>query len=404
MSLQLNALDKNLITGEKDLDMRPWLDALPRKFNTPIHWSSTLQSDELQYRFMARSVQNQEILWKAEYDTILNSSSSLALVLSYDDFVWGCECARSRAFSGTYSGAAFNPAPYAFTLLLITVYVGLHLGSVEQAANGAAVVVCGSVLRDFVLPKLFKSRRYVVCPFIDMANHVGLGETGEVAFEYFSDTYSLAVKDTGLPPGEELVISYGTRSNDQLLQFYGFVEKDNPHDTYVMPPLREWDVESLEIACGRKFSTGRLQKLERAGLLGSSKASDDDDGTKEAGAANEAGGVVVTRAGGVDPAVMQALRALVSSEDEWEAAGEAVGNFALEFSGGNENERLARLAARTALESELAAKPTTILEDEQLLNRNKSSKSLDMSDDEILAVLFRIEKKKLLEETIGTLL
>jgi len=33
----------------------------------------------------------------------------------------------------------------------------------EQAANGAALVFCASVLRDFVLPKLFKTKKYVIC-------------------------------------------------------------------------------------------------------------------------------------------------------------------------------------------------------------------------------------------------
>lgn len=52
---------------------------------------------------------------------------------------------------------------------------------------------CGSVLRDFVLPKLFKSKRYVICPYIDMANHVGVVGEGNVAFEYFANAYSSLV-------------------------------------------------------------------------------------------------------------------------------------------------------------------------------------------------------------------
>jgi hypothetical protein len=34
--------------------------------------------------------------------------------------------------------------------------------------------------------------------------------------------------------GSEVLISYGKRSNDHLLQYYGFVEKDNPHDVYII--------------------------------------------------------------------------------------------------------------------------------------------------------------------------
>ena len=35
--------------------------------------------------------------------------------------------------------------------------------------------------------------------------------------------------------GEQVFISYGQQSNDSLLQYYGFIEPDIPHDTYVVP-------------------------------------------------------------------------------------------------------------------------------------------------------------------------
>ena len=37
--------------------------------------------------------------------------------------------------------------------------------------------------------------------------------------------------------GTQVFISYGQQSNDSLLQYYGFVEPGNPHDTYVVPDL-----------------------------------------------------------------------------------------------------------------------------------------------------------------------
>ena len=85
----------------------------------------------------------------------------------------GCEIARSRAFSGGYTGAPFNPLIYVFTLVLVSVYAGLGLGSLEQAANGAALVFCASVLRDFVVPKLFKTKKYVICrkSFLNCCHH-----------------------------------------------------------------------------------------------------------------------------------------------------------------------------------------------------------------------------------------
>lgn len=237
---------------------------------------------------------------------------------------------------------------------------------------------------------------------IDMANHKSIGTTGIVSYEYFSSAYSLAIASSQtVASSEQLYISYGSRSNDQLLQYYGFVEVDNPHDVYVMPPLRAWDISALEQACGRQFATGRLQKLDRAGLLGSHTAEWADDGNEETSAANVSGGVVLSRALGIDPAILQALRALVSTDAEWDAAGQAIGNFAEET--GAENERCTRLAARTAIEMELTSKATTIQQDEDLMQRMNTMRSLDSAPEEVLAVQFRLEKKKLLREIIDKL-
>jgi Rubisco LSMT substrate-binding len=384
-----------------NLDMKPWLDSLPRTFDTPIHWTLE-QRAQLQYDFLQGSIPRQEQQWKQYYDNKL--TAALKQQMSWQDFVWGCEVARSRAFSGTYTGSAFNPLNYAFTLLLVLVYVGLDFGTLEQAANGAGLVFCAQVLKDFVLPKLlFKKKRYIICPLMDMANHKSYGTTAGVSFEFFGDVYSLTVSNgvTVSAANKELFISYGTRSNDQLLQYYGFVEPNNPHDVYIMPPLRNWNIGKLEQACGRTFAPGRLQKLERAGLLGTTQEEMMDVTGEDA--ANNAGGVVVTRAGGVDPAVMQAIRALVASDKEWQDAGESIGNFVEENSAGPETERLTRLAVKVALEMELADKPTTLEQDEECLKNMNQIKSLDAGVEERLAVLFRMEKKKLLMDTIRKL-
>mmetsp|Transcript_28212 Transcript_28212/g.59345 ORF Transcript_28212/g.59345 Transcript_28212/m.59345 type:complete len:583 (-) Transcript_28212:71-1819(-) len=399
LSIQLNYFDKVNSINERagGVSMKPWMESLPRVYDTPFHWSDSALA-ELQYRPMVEAVTLQKRLWKIQYDSLASSGSVFGSLITYEDFVWGCETARSRAFSGAYSGSAFNPIPYATVAALVAVYLGLGLGTVEQAANGAALVVCGSILKDFVFPKLLKVQKYVICPLIDMANHVGVGASGNVAFEYFADGFSLSVLEPGVSQGSEMFIQYGPRNNDQLLQYYGFVETNNVHDVYILPPLREWDIAALEEACGRKVGPGRLEKLDRAGLLGRSSDIDSSiSGNTEA--ANDIGGVVLTRASGIDPAVIQALRALVSSDQEWEDAGEAIGNFAAEVS--PENERAARLAVRRAMELELESKPTNMDEDKGLLKVLESRNGVDV--EEILTVRYRLEKKKLLQEAIGNM-
>lgn len=397
LSIQLNYYDKvdSINVGAGGVDMAPWLDALPRAYDTPLHWSETSLA-ELQYRPMVEAVALQRRVWQSQYDALTAASATFAAKVSQEAFMWGCETARSRAFSGAYSGSAFNITPYATAAALVVGYLGLGLGTVEQAANGAAVVVCGSILKDFVVPKLLKVQKYVICPFIDMANHVGVGARGNVAFEYFADGFSLSAVDPGVARGSEMCIQYGPRSNDQLLQYYGFVEEGNVHDIYILPPLREWDIGALEEACGRKVGPGRLEKLDRAGLLGKAAVAPGASPTNPE-AANDIGGVVLARATGIDPAVVQALRALMSSDAEWEDADEAVGNFASEVS--PENERAARRAARRAMELELDGKPTTMEEDRNLLEVLRAKSGVEA--EEVLQVQFRLEKKKLLQEAIG---
>ena len=419
MALKLCTLDQNSkssSTSPTSEEYRPWLQSLPRQFDTPFHWTDASLQDQLQYSYLPNSVRRQRQEWQTYYNIYVQQcqsshnndrdSRTKPSIISYEHFVWGCECARSRAFAGSYSGSAYNPNLYLFTLLLMTIYVGGNFGTLEQAANGAGVVFAATILNDFVLPKFSKIQRYVICPMIDMTNHNSRLAQGEVSFEYFSNSYSLSIKpNTVLKPNEQVFISYGTRSNDQLLQYYGFVEANNPHDVYVMPPIREWDISALEMACGRTFQPGRLQQLDAAGLLGSATPvnSDDMDNDNDSDSYSKRDGVVLSRSIGLDPAILQALRVLVSSDEEWNAAKQSIGNFSIERS--IDNEQCARFVALTAIEMELSSKPTTIEEDVALWKQmdTMSRIMVEASAEERLALQFRIEKKRLLQETIELL-
>lgn len=58
-----------------------------------------------------------------------------------------------------------------------------------------------------------------------------------------------------------MFISYGTQSNDSLMQFYGFSEEGNTADVYVATNLLKW-LEQLQ-----PISQARLDKLSSSGLL-----------------------------------------------------------------------------------------------------------------------------------------
>jgi hypothetical protein len=136
------------------------------------------------------------------------------------------------------------------------------------------------------------------------------------------------------------------------------------------------------------------------------------------------GGVILSRATGIDPAIQQALRALVSTDEEWQNAGRSIGSFATEVS--PQNECLARIAAKVAIQMELKSKPTTLGQDieklklwnkqqqnnsggpqskigREMIRTSRNGSSASTTNEERLALMFRIEKKKLLNEIIAGL-
>jgi len=120
------------------VDYEPWLDALPGTLDTPIHWSDD-ELEQLQYGYLAKSVARQERNWRGHFETVqkLVSNGSSSPSLTWEEFLWGCEMARSRAFSGSAT-PAFDPKFAIFTLFLIAVYLALGLGTLEQAGKCAS--------------------------------------------------------------------------------------------------------------------------------------------------------------------------------------------------------------------------------------------------------------------------
>ena len=62
--------------------------------------------------------------------------------------------------------------------------------------------------------------------------------------------------------GDEVKISYGPRSNDVLLQYYGFVEGNNPHDAYAL--TQQELILALDAAS--PLPAGAVDALKAAGL------------------------------------------------------------------------------------------------------------------------------------------
>ena len=113
---------------------------------------------------------------------------------------------------------------------LCAAYLATGAGPPSQALNGAFSVLCFLFLKDLFTRNNPKSRRYALVPVCDLCNHASRAES-EVSYEYFLDSFSLSTQNL-YEAGDQFFVTYGALGNDELLQYYGFVEENNPHDTY----------------------------------------------------------------------------------------------------------------------------------------------------------------------------
>ncbi len=203
-------------------DVAPYARSLPSEgtMATPFHWSDA-QLAELHYPPAVAAVAAQRAAWGALYDdfTVRCASRNAALRgTTPGAFFHAIECVRSRTFSGPYEGSDWEQRvrQYLLTGGLALGYVALGFGPPSQALNGAMSVFLFILFRDLLVKRNPNSVRYVLCPVLDMFNHSS-GIESEVSYEYFRNTFALRV-GTGTKQADEVFISYGKRSNDELLQ------------------------------------------------------------------------------------------------------------------------------------------------------------------------------------------
>ncbi|KAI0562843.1 Rubisco LSMT substrate-binding protein [Gracilaria domingensis] len=123
------------------------------------------------------------------------------------------------------------------------------------------------VSRAFGIPAVSSSSRkpvdFAMFPMLDMANgsvHVPT----RILYDNANDCFRV-VTGASFSPGEQVYVSYGSKSNDDFMFFYGYVEGDNPSNTVTITDFREW---ILQIAHRHDSSLWdrKLATLRRVGL------------------------------------------------------------------------------------------------------------------------------------------
>ncbi|EKX51728.1 hypothetical protein GUITHDRAFT_102333 [Guillardia theta CCMP2712] len=308
-----------------------WIEVLPKSLSTPFHWNEE-SVKELQYQPLIDKIEKQKREWRSIFDKISCDNPQFQEA----DFYNACEMARSRAFSGPYVGKLPKDQMF-LTGLLVALSTQLHLLETSQAALGAVLVVGGILANTFLLPNFLGLTHYVIAPMIDMINHDGQSKS-IVTYQALQAAFEVQ-SSSNFNVGDQVFISYGDRSNDQLLQYYGFVEMDNVHDLYEIADL-----------------DGKLRK--KGGKGGS------EVGSKDAYVSPK----------GLDEESMNRAKSLFPDEAS------------------------ARQAVKEILQDELNSFPTTLEEDEVAL---RSRSALQSSFP--LALSFRVSKKRLLHQVLQQL-
>ncbi|CAL5224402.1 g7084 [Coccomyxa viridis] len=216
----------------KESRLAHYVENLPRNFSSPLTWTN-VELAALQYPFLQQEVTKMKAGLKQVHADL--AASTPGTPVTEADLTWAIQAVRSRAFSGPYAGPPLKSrVKIAGALALLAgVFVTAAHVPLEQVLNGAIAAALFNLLYDLVLSQ--KVKWYAMCPVVDFMNHNSSIQSS-VEYEYFKDCFTISCA-ASFKKGEQVFISYGPQSNDSLLQYYGFVEPDIPHDTYIVPDL-----------------------------------------------------------------------------------------------------------------------------------------------------------------------
>jgi len=195
--------------------------------DTPVSWDEG-DLAKLHHGPVIEDVRAQRAAWTAAFERYAAAHPSSPYTRA--DWDWALASVRSRAFSGPYAGPPLKQrAGLAAALAAVgAASVALGAAAPDAVLNGAIAAALFNLLYDVMLSA--KVKWYAMAPVVDLANHSGCAAS-DMSYEYFRDAFRLSLGG-GVAKGDQAFISYGPQGADQLLQWYGFVERANPHDAY----------------------------------------------------------------------------------------------------------------------------------------------------------------------------
>ena len=220
----------------------PDQDDTDNNIDTPFHWNE----NDLKL-FPYRSIIDKVVLQKKQWSLFYDKVSKIDGRITQDRLYWAMECVRSRAFRGIGASSTNKSLILPLSLsivLLISSFISFKYIHMQQEVPLALATVA-ALLPISSINKA--SKQYtVLLPAIDSCNHSSSNYNCELDLDPSRGGFSVRAamnnnnkkydndnrKDGIIGEKEEITISYGERHNDDLLQYFGFVEKNNQYDIY----------------------------------------------------------------------------------------------------------------------------------------------------------------------------
>lgn len=343
--------------------------------DAPLSWDDD-ELSLLAYPPVAASIREQAAELDELHASLRRAGGALAPSVSRDELQWAMQLVLSRAFTSTIATpedvARLAPPPPPPPADPATVAARTWLGQVP---------LVGGLLAEKPPPPPPPAAGDGLCmammPMLDAFNHDS-SAANECAYDSARNAFVLTA-GAPLRKGEEAYLSYGDKSNDELLQLFGFVEPNNPHDAFLSIGLADYVRSPASgLFASPQVADARFARLESL--------------ARESPAELEDALVGELRASGAAPRVMLALRLLLGSRDEIETAGPAAQRLAAPASLATEERVWAALRGYCKMARSAMGGPRKAdLEGAKAAARDGDARRA-------LALTFRSEKKRLLSE------
>jgi len=270
----------------------------PEQFDdAPLEWSDE-ELSLLSYPPVAASIREQQQELEALHADLRQAGGALAGGVSLEELRWAQQLVLSRAFTSTIltpqelAKRAPPPPPPPITPAVV----------LARTWFGTLPVV-GDLVNEKPPPPppppLGDGLDMAMMPMLDAFNHRS-GASNTCAYDGKRNAFVLTA-NAPLQAGQEAFLSYGAKSNDELLQLFGFVEPENPYDNFLSIGLAEFlqapssGLFATPEAAQSRFAALNALRLESA-LLGELTAT------------------------GVPPPMLHAIRVLVGTNEELQKA------------------------------------------------------------------------------------